>query len=187
MTRLVLAGPPSCSDLIAQNRRFVRRFEAPIILERFSWDDDDQRLEFMAILKSFEYEVGKRVGVSILDSPETAFHVHSASAGLIGNVARLLRCAVANALAESRSTVCLNDFDTARSQFIEPTTKRSRSRGPLDNSLEPLLGLDRRSLCGKSRLSLDRCGVTRLAEHRFVQPQQTDALSSLRQRKTRTD
>jgi hypothetical protein len=158
-TRLVVAGPPSCRDLIAQNMRLATRFSAQIILERFSWDDKDQRREFMSILQSFEVELGKHFGMSFIDSSETSFRIYSDSAGLIGNVVRLLRSAVANALAESRTKVSADDFAAARSQFIEPRLKRSRSHDRFDPMLLSPLGSDDKCSRLRPRLSVDRYRV----------------------------
>lgn len=109
-TRLVVAGPPSCSDLFAQAPRFARRLGAPIRLVRFSWNDDDSRQEFIAIFKSFQYELAKQCDVSILDSPDMVYLLYCASGGLIGSLFQLLRSGVQNAMLDRRSAVSGDDL-----------------------------------------------------------------------------
>jgi energy-coupling factor transporter ATP-binding protein EcfA2 len=116
-TRLVIAGPPSCSDHVVQNMRFERRLGEPIRLERF-----------IAILKSFQYEIAKQCDVSILLSPEMAYHMYCASGGLMGNLVELLKCGIGNAMHDTKSTISVNDFATDRSKMIGPKALENRLR-----------------------------------------------------------
>src|SRR5271167_1026830 len=50
---LVVAGLPSCQTVIDSNEQLAGRFHAPILMPRFSWQDVEQREEFIGILQAF--------------------------------------------------------------------------------------------------------------------------------------
>ena len=50
---LVVAGLPSCQTVIDSNEQLAGRFHAPILMPRFSWQDLEQREEFIGILQAF--------------------------------------------------------------------------------------------------------------------------------------
>jgi hypothetical protein len=109
-SRVVVAGPPSCSDLVDQSPRVASRLGDPIRLERFSWDKPESRQDFIAILRSFQERLARECDVSILDSPDMVHVMYCASGGLIGNLVRLLRSGVQNARMNRRPAVSRNDF-----------------------------------------------------------------------------
>jgi GTPase SAR1 family protein len=109
-TRLVVSGCPSYSDFFVRNPRFARRFGEPMTMVRFSWNEDASRQDFIGFLKSMQFQLAKRCDVSILDSPGMHYLMYCASGGLIGNLVRLLKHAVHNAMLDSRSAICIDDL-----------------------------------------------------------------------------
>ena len=115
---LVVAGLPSCMLVVQQNEQLRRRFMNPVRLPRFVWESQEQRREFMGILKEFNKPMSEMYEMPALHTEEMAFRFYCASGGLIGYVAKLLRQAVRNALDEQRKSITLEDLHLAHMQAI---------------------------------------------------------------------
>jgi hypothetical protein len=135
---LVVSGLPTCSDVIDQNVQLARRFLAPVHLSRFRWADKDERVDFVAILNSFDETLrGCQFQTPELVSQQMAFRFYLATGGLIGYVAKLLRQAVRNAVSEGRTEIGLKHFDAAHIQSMWREPGFDNVPRPFQNSFAP--------------------------------------------------
>lgn len=115
---LIVAGLPSCRAVIDQNEQLAGRFLAPVHLSRFRWNNNEEREDFKAILRSFYEALCSHFQISELHAEQMAFRFYCATGGLIGFVAKLLRQAVRNAVSESRAYITLEHLDVAHGQSM---------------------------------------------------------------------
>lgn len=115
---LVVAGLPSCRQVIDQNEQLAGRFQAPVRLSRFRWGDRGEREHFVSILYAFHQTLQTQFQIPEFDEASMAFRFYCATGGLIGYLAKLLRQAVCNAVSESRSHISLEHLDVADRQSI---------------------------------------------------------------------
>ena len=109
---IIVVGLPSCMAVINQNEQLRGRFQAPVHMPRFAWNNEEQRGEFIACLESFQ-EGLHRFDFPDLGSEEMAFRFYCASGGLIGYIAKTLHQACLNAQVANMQVICLQDLEKA--------------------------------------------------------------------------
>lgn len=115
---LLVAGLPPCMAVIKQNEQLAGRFQAPITMPRFDWNNDVHREEYFAILSAFNGELSKHLDMPDLASDEIAFRIYCGTGGLIGYVTKFLRQVVWNALDTSGRIVGLEQLSQAYKESI---------------------------------------------------------------------
>ncbi len=109
---LVVAGLPSCVQVMETNTQLKRRFQAPLHLPKFDWDNRHHRKEFRGILAVLQKEC-RPLQLPDLTTEDTAFRVYIATGGVIGRVSNLL-LEVINLAIESRHVeVTMHDLRIA--------------------------------------------------------------------------
>ena len=103
---LLVSGLPSCLITIKCNEQLKRRFDAPIELGRFSWEDAEDRKEFKEVLVSWQQALS-HLEFPSLDSDEMAFRFFCACGGIFGYIVKLLRQVVVNAVSTNTGSVTL--------------------------------------------------------------------------------
>jgi hypothetical protein len=113
---LIVVGLPACMAVINQNEQLRGRFIAPIYMPRFTWEDKNGRVEFMACLGAFQAALN-RFDIVNLSSDEMAFRFYCATGGLIGYIAKILHEACLNAqlsyAENAKLTITLSDLAVA--------------------------------------------------------------------------
>lgn len=110
---LVVAGLPSCIQVLESNEQLGGRFLAPIMMPRFDWRNEEHREEFIAILDAFENSLSSHFDFPQFTSDEMAFRLHCASGGLIGYLAKILRTAVWQAVDGAKKIISIADLQVA--------------------------------------------------------------------------
>lgn len=119
-TTLVVAGLPYGTSVIDQNEQLARRFSASLSLPRFSWNDIEQREEFIRILHCYEKEISKHYKIPELSSESMAFRFYCATNGLMGYLSKLLKQLLRNAEMSGKESIILEDIAKAYMQSIWP-------------------------------------------------------------------
>lgn len=110
---VILTGLPYTKDILTVNQQIRRRFHRPRELDRFYWDREKDRQEFLDIVTSFEVGMKACFKMPSLGIESMGFRFYCASGGIIGYVAKILECAAQSAADEDRLTLTMKDFDTA--------------------------------------------------------------------------
>ena len=76
---LVVAGLPSCQTVIDSNEQLAGRFHAPILMPRFSWQDLEQREEFIGILQAFHGVLSQHFQTPEFQQEAMAFRFYCAT------------------------------------------------------------------------------------------------------------
>jgi hypothetical protein len=110
---LVVAGLPTCLDVIYQNEQLAGRFLAPIKLPRFDWTINQSRDEFLGITAAFGDALSLHFDLPDLGQEEMGFRLYCASGGVIGYLTKLLKQAVWDAINRNSKSIRLSDFNEA--------------------------------------------------------------------------
>jgi hypothetical protein len=121
----VVAGLPACSAVIEQNEQLMRRFRAPIRLPQFSWQEDAERIEFIACLEAFHDVISEHCSVPRFYEDPWAFRCYCATGGLIGYLKTLLSELLVHSVMHSRKRLDLEDFDIAYMNSLYSTDEGS--------------------------------------------------------------
>jgi hypothetical protein len=105
-------------SVITQNEQLAGRFLAPIQMPRFSWENEEEREEFIAILRAFNGTLSEHFETPRLDSDEIGFRFYCGTGGLMGYLTRILRTAVWNAVDSKQRKITLRNFDEAHTQAV---------------------------------------------------------------------
>jgi hypothetical protein len=90
---VILTGLPYTKDILTVSQQIRRRFHRPIELDRFYWDREKDRQEFLDIVTSFEVGMKACFKMPSLGIESMGFRFYCASGGIIGYVAKILECA----------------------------------------------------------------------------------------------
>ena len=115
---LVVAGLPSCQTVIDSNEQLAGRFHAPILMPRFSWQDLEQREEFIGILQAFHGILRQHFKTPEFQQEAMAFRFYCATGGLIGYLTKILRRSVWHAVAAERNEITLEDLCNAHEKAV---------------------------------------------------------------------
>lgn len=127
---LVVAGLPSCLDVVALNEQLEGRFISPVILPRFDWMNLEHRAEFIGIITEFHEQLSKHFDLPDLSTEEMAFRFHCASGGLMGYLTKTLRQVVWQAIDEGRKVIQLHHIAEAQQIAV----KMGELENPFSNS-----------------------------------------------------
>jgi Bacterial TniB protein len=115
---LIVSGLPECTVVIKQNRQLAGRFRAPIVMPRFSWQNQEERKEFIACLEAFHDVINPHIFLPLLHSPEWAFRCYCATGGLIGYLKKFLAEVVIHGDMTKKASLTLEDFDVAYKNYL---------------------------------------------------------------------
>lgn len=118
---LVVVGLPNCRAVLEQNEQLSGRFLSPVLMPRFDWRRDEDRDEFIAILRSLQDALGTLFQMPCLTSTEMAFRCFCGSGGLMGYLTKFLRQMVWNALDANTNVITLEDMLLAHEQSVWST------------------------------------------------------------------
>lgn len=140
---IVVAGLPSCLDVLRANEQLDGRFMAPVALPRFNWLHADHREEFLGILDAFHEQIAHHFDTPDFCSNEMAFRFHCASGGLIGYLAKILRFAIWQAIDEQRKSISLENLKTAVERSVNYDFASNGSYNPFSRefSVQPTVEL----------------------------------------------
>lgn len=110
---VVVSGLEECLPVLRGNEQLTGRFNKPIFMRRFLWDDVNSMAEFLGILQAFHEALYDHLEMPNLASPEMAFRCWYATGGLIGLLAKILRQAVWNAVDARVRTIDLEGLRAA--------------------------------------------------------------------------
>lgn len=139
---LVVAGLPSCQTVVDRNEQLMGRFLAPVLMPRFDWSRDVDRVEFTAILHAFNLRLSEHFELPTLDSDEMAFRCYCATGGLIGYLAKFLRQAIWNASDAGTNLITLEALARAHQDAIWAKESLSGMPNPFDRAFVPTLNDD---------------------------------------------
>lgn len=108
----VAVGLPHAMSVIHSNRQLSGRFDPPLRLPVFDWQDAASRAQFLGILKQFQ-EGLKPFQFPPFDSEAMGLRMYLASAGRIGQLARFLDRALRNAIRAKNVAIRLEELDKA--------------------------------------------------------------------------
>jgi hypothetical protein len=114
----VITGLPYAAQVMNINEQLARRFMAPIRLNRFRWQIEAERQEFVEILAAFYAGLQPYFSLPKLHSKDLPFRFYCASGGLIGYVVNILECATETAALEDRSKLSLDDIDASYMEAV---------------------------------------------------------------------
>ena len=152
---LVVAGLPSCRVVINENEQLARRFMASIQLPRFSWTDPRQRGEFISILEEYHTQIGKDFNLPVFHSDGMAFRFYLATGGLIGYLSKLLRTTLRNAADCRKTTITLEDLNTAHSQAMWFDATAQEQLKPFAHGFQPSETVDALNCAGRIGIVTD--------------------------------
>jgi hypothetical protein len=131
---LVVAGIPTCREVINCNEQLAGRFNAPILMPRFNWGVEENREEFMAIMGAFHSSLSQHFELPELDTEEMSFRFWMATGGLIGYLTHLLRKAVRNAIDNNSRDIGMEQFAIARQQALWQANPDNLIINPFDRA-----------------------------------------------------
>lgn len=123
---LVVAGLPSCINVILSNDQLTRRFMAPQVFKRFDWMVAEEQNEFRDILFTLQDELNP-FDFPALDSEDMSFRMYMASGGLIGYVIKILREATSIAVYSGVYSIDLDMLHKAQQRAILNVSKNAPS------------------------------------------------------------
>ena len=126
---LVVVGLESSMAVLEQNEQLQGRLLAPVRLSRFDWNDETQRTEFVAVLRSFESVLRNYVDLPEMANANMGFRLYVATGGLIGYLTKLLDQLVWNAVTSNSTTLTLQDFNKAFKDSIAGDQDAKSSAG----------------------------------------------------------
>lgn len=135
---LIVAGLPSCMDVIEHNEQLQRRFLSPLQMPRFNWDNSEDREEFVGILEAFNERLSTKFHLPKLHSDLMAFRFYCATGGLISLVSKILRQAERKASTASIEDITLETLDEAHRESIWMREGSSECLRPFDRGFNPV-------------------------------------------------
>ncbi|HZX77385.1 TniB family NTP-binding protein [Lysobacter sp.] len=119
---LVAVGLPDSVSVVNANPQLKARFDAPLTMPLFNWQDDHSRRQFKAVLKAFAMEL-QPFELPALESDEIALRLYLATSGRLGLFAKLMDRAVKTAIRHNTTAIRLDDLAAAfdRAIWYAPT------------------------------------------------------------------
>jgi len=115
---LVVAGLPSCQNVIDTNEQLAGRFHAPIEMPRFSWENLEDREEFIGILHAFYKVLSEHLKTPEFQQEAMAFRFYCATGGLVGYLTKILRRLVWQAIARKTTEITLEALHEAHEKAV---------------------------------------------------------------------
>lgn len=115
---LIISGVPSCMAVMDQNIQLARRFSAPLIMPRFSWQNPLERRQFQGIVRVFWNHLSKCYELPSFHPEDISFRFYLASGGLIGFLVNILSKAQRNCAGRGELTITVKDLHDAHMQSI---------------------------------------------------------------------
>lgn len=131
---LIAAGLPESISVINANPQLMARFDPPMVMPRFDWNDDQLRKQFKAILRAFVAEL-RPFEVPDLSSDEMAFRTYLATSGRVGLFVKLMDRAVKTAIRKGDPRIRTEDLATAFTRSIWYAPKFPLPGGPFHAEL----------------------------------------------------
>lgn len=131
---LVAAGLPESVSVINANPQLMARFDPPMVMPRFDWNDDESRKQFKAILRAFTSEL-RPFELPDLSGDEMAFRTYLATSGRVGLFVKLMERAVKTAIRKGDPRIKTEDLATAFGRSIWYAPKFPLPGGPFHAEL----------------------------------------------------
>lgn len=131
---LVAAGLPESIAVINANPQLMARFDPPMVMPRFDWNDDQLRKQFKAILRAFVAELTP-FELPDLSSDEMALRTYLATSGRVGLFVKLMDRAVKTAIRKRDTRIRTEDLATAFERSIWYAPKFPLPGGPFHAEL----------------------------------------------------
>lgn len=113
---LVAIGLPSSLAIINSNTQLAGRFDPPLSMPLFDWNDAQSRKQFRGFLRTFQRLLRPFELPDLVD--QMAFRMYMASTGRVGLVAKLMDRAVRNATRAHTKKIRLPDLQRAFDESI---------------------------------------------------------------------
>jgi len=114
---LVAVGLPESISVVNANDQLMARFDSPLTMPLFDWNDDRSRKQFRAILRAFTNEL-QPFELPDLDAEEMAIRVYLATSGRLGLFAKLMDRAVKTAIRKNCVQIRIEDLAIAFDRAI---------------------------------------------------------------------
>jgi len=114
---LVAIGLPEAISVINANPQLMARFDPPLVMPLFDWNDDQSRAQFKAILMSFVRELSP-FELPDLGNHELALRMYLATSGRIGLFVKLMDRAVKTAIRKGDPRIRMEDLVVAFERSI---------------------------------------------------------------------
>jgi Cdc6-like AAA superfamily ATPase len=131
---LVAVGLPESISVINANPQLTARFDPPMVMPRFDWNDDRLRKQFKAILRAFVAEL-RPFELPDLSSDEMAFRMYLATSGRVGLFVKLMDRAVKTAIRKGDPRIRTEDLAAAFKRSIWYASKFPLPGGPFHAEL----------------------------------------------------
>jgi hypothetical protein len=115
---LVISGLPHLQTVIRADPQLPGRFEAPVYVPRFHWENATLQDQWRNIVKAFDKVIRAHFDLPRLASTDLSFRLYLATGGLIGYLKLTLRRAVFNAIRKKLKVITLQDLCAAHIQAI---------------------------------------------------------------------
>ncbi len=134
---LVAVGLPAAASVVHNHTQLIGRFDDELRMPLFDWQDDASAKQFRGILHQFQEEMHP-FELPPLGSKEMGVRMYLASAGRIGQVARILDRAVRDAIRHGRVEIRMDDLAVAYKRAIWSARLFPLEAGPFGATLEQL-------------------------------------------------
>lgn len=133
---LLVAGLPECQAVISQNEQLRGRFLSPVVMPRFDWFKENERAEYIAILRAFRESLSRHFDLPQIDGEVLAFRFYVGTGGLVGYVAKFLTVAVRNAVDRGSSEISLANLHSAHMASIWENEGEALGPSPFARSFD---------------------------------------------------
>ena len=114
---LVAIGLPEAISVINANPQLMARFDPPLVMPLFDWNDNQSRAQFKAILESFVRALSP-FELPDLGDHEAALRMYLATSGRIGLFVKLMDRAVKTAIRKGDPRIRMEDLAVAFERSI---------------------------------------------------------------------
>jgi hypothetical protein len=132
----VAIGLPESKSVINANPQLVGRFDPPMVMPLFDWEDDQSRKQFKAVLKSFARTLAP-FEIPDLGTHELAFRTYLATGGRIGLFVKLMDRAVKTAIRKGDQRIRMEDLAVAFERSIWFAPEFPLPGGPFRGEILP--------------------------------------------------
>lgn len=123
---LIVAGIEYARKVIDANPQLAGRARNPVVIKRFDWRNQLDRLEFIAITTAFAKTLSP-LRLPDFGDEDWGFRWYCATGGLVGYIAKIFKEILDNAEEENATVITMNDLHIAH----ETTFKKEDSIGTL--------------------------------------------------------
>jgi hypothetical protein len=134
---MIPVGLPHAEYAVMRNEQLRARMRSPIRLPRFDWNDEDARVEFIAILEAMQQSIGRYFKLPQIESERIAFLFYCATGGIIGYIAKILDRSVRTAVHKNSFKISMEDLAVAHKASMDQLDFVVRGVSPFDSGFKP--------------------------------------------------